>query len=42
MSGRRPLTNPEQRKLLRAVRGLNPRDRALVTCQMMTGYRAIG
>jgi integrase len=39
MAGRRPLTHDEERALLRAVRRLKPRDRALVTTQWMTGFR---
>jgi integrase len=39
MAGRRPLTRSEERKLLRTVRKLAPRDRALVTAQWFTGFR---
>ena len=39
MAGRRPLTSREQRKLLRVVRRLSPRDRSLLTTQWMTGLR---
>ncbi len=39
MAGRRPLTHEEERNLLTVVRGLNPRDRALVTTQWFTGFR---
>lgn len=39
MAGRRPLTPDEEIKLLRVVRALAPRDRALVTTQWMTGFR---
>jgi integrase len=39
MAGRRSLTREEERRLLRAVRVMSPRDRALVTAQWMTGFR---
>ena len=39
MAGRRPLNVKEERALLRVVRRLPPRDRALVTTQWFTGYR---
>jgi integrase len=39
MAGRRPLTSLEERQLLRVVRRLSPRDRALITAQWMTGFR---
>lgn len=39
MAGRRPLTQEEERALLRVVRKLHPRDRALVTAQWFTGFR---
>jgi integrase len=39
MSGRRPLTSIEERRLLRVVRRLKPRDRALITAQWLTGFR---
>lgn len=39
MAGRRPLSYSEERQLLRVVRELCPRDRALVTAQWMTGFR---
>lgn len=39
MAGRRALNNEEERRLLRAVRKMDPRDRALVTAQWMTGFR---
>lgn len=39
MAGRRSLTKPEERQLLRTVRAMAPRDRALVTAQWMTGFR---
>ena len=39
MAGRRPLTRSEERALLKAVRKLSPRDRALVTTQWLTGFR---
>ena len=39
MAGRRPLTPFEERNLLRVVRRLSPRDRALVTAQWFTGFR---
>ncbi len=39
MAGCRPLTEPEERALLRVVRKLEPRDRALVTGQLLTGFR---
>ena len=39
MAGRRSLNTQEERALLRVVRSLPPRDRALVTTQWFTGYR---
>lgn len=39
MAGRRPLSYSEERQLLRVVRELPARDRALVTAQWMTGFR---
>lgn len=39
MSGRRSLTEEEERRFLRAVRRLSPRNRALVTAQWQTGFR---
>lgn len=39
MPGRRPLTSAEERQLLRVVRSLRARDRALITTQWMTGFR---
>ncbi|HTL67250.1 MAG TPA: tyrosine-type recombinase/integrase [Lacunisphaera sp.] len=39
MAGRRPLTAIEERQLLKVVRRLPPRDRALVTAQWLTGFR---
>jgi len=39
MAGRRPLTHEEERKLLQTLRGLDPRNRALITCQWLTGFR---
>ncbi len=39
MAGRRPLTEKEERALLRVVRKLHPRDRALITTQWFTGFR---
>lgn len=39
MPGRRPLSIPEERKLLRALRRTPARDAALVTAQLMTGFR---
>jgi integrase len=39
MSGRRPLTPLEERKLLRVARTLPARDQALVTTQWLTGFR---
>jgi integrase/recombinase XerD len=39
MAGRRPLTHDEERRLLRVVRNLKPRDRAMVTAQWFTGFR---
>lgn len=39
MAGRRPLAHSEERQLLRVVRELPARDRALVTVQWMTGFR---
>jgi integrase len=39
MAGRRPLFRIEERQLLRVVRKLKPRDRALITAQWLTGFR---
>ncbi|MCR6654672.1 MAG: tyrosine-type recombinase/integrase [Opitutus sp.] len=39
MAGRRSLTSEEERRLMQVVRSLEPRDRALVTAQWMTGFR---
>lgn len=39
MAGRRSLTRDEERKLLRTVRTLPPRDRALICAQWYTGFR---
>ena len=39
MPGRRPLTPPEQRRLLRVARRLPPRDRALLTALLFSGHR---
>ncbi len=39
MAGRRPLSSSEERQLLRVVRTLPPRDRALITTQWMTDSR---
>lgn len=39
MAGCRPLTSSEQRNLRRALRRFSPRDRALVTTQLLTGFR---
>lgn len=39
MSGRRPLTPEEERRFLRTLRKLDPRDRALFTTQWLTGFR---
>lgn len=39
MAGRRPLTHTEERQLLRIVWDLDPRDRALITAQWLTGFR---
>lgn len=39
MAGRRPLSSAEERQPLRVVRTLQPRDRALITTQWMTGFR---
>lgn len=39
MAGRRPLTDSEERQLLRVLRRLNPRDAALVATQWLTGFR---
>jgi integrase len=38
MAGRRPLSHSEQVNLLKVARKLKPRDRALITCQLMCGY----
>ncbi len=39
MAGCRPLSPLEERRLLRVVRRLPPRDRTLITCQWLTGFR---
>lgn len=39
MAGRRSLSKLEERQLLRTVRCLPPRDRALITTQWWTGFR---
>jgi integrase len=39
MPGRRPLSRAESKRLLRVVRVLSPRDRALLTAQWFTGLR---
>jgi len=39
MAGRRSLSKFEERQLLRTVRGLPPRDRALIATQWWTGFR---
>jgi integrase len=39
MAGRRPLNTHEERALLRVVRRLPPRDRALISTQWFSGYR---
>lgn len=39
MAGRRPLTRSEEEALLATLQDMNPRDRALVTTQWMTGFR---
>lgn len=39
MARRRPLTRTEEEILLATLPDLNPRDRALVTTQWMTGFR---
>jgi integrase len=39
MAGRRPLSHDEERRLLRVVRGLKPRDRVLISVQWFCGYR---
>jgi integrase len=39
MAGRRPLNQTEERQLLRLVRKLHPRNRALITTQWFTGFR---
>src|SRR4051812_49157858 len=39
MAGRRPLTRPEERALIRIARRLRPRDRALVTALWSTSFR---
>lgn len=39
MAGRRPLTLHEERKLLRTLRRMPARDAALVTAQLMSGFR---
>jgi integrase/recombinase XerC len=39
MAGRRSLTVSEERQLLRTIRKIRPRDRALITTQWLTGFR---
>jgi len=39
MAGCRPLTRPEERRLLAVVRRLPPRDRALITTQWFSALR---
>lgn len=39
MAGCRPLTRPEERRLLSVVRRLTPRDRCLATTQWFTAFR---
>ncbi len=39
MPGRRPLSQAEERQLLRIVRKLPTRDRTLITAQWLTGFR---
>src|ERR1035437_10748442 len=39
MAGSRPLTHVEERTLVRYIRHLKPRDRALITAQLFTGFR---
>lgn len=39
MAGRRPLTPEEERRFLHVARGVEPRDRLLVTMQWQTGFR---
>jgi len=39
MAGRRPLSRTEQVNMLNVARKLKPRDRALITCQLLCGYR---
>lgn len=39
MAGRRPLTPAEQRQLIRIARRLPARDGALITAQLMSGFR---
>lgn len=39
MAGSRPLSRIETRSLIRRLRFLNARDRALITAQLFTGYR---
>lgn len=39
MAGRRSLTRSEEEALLATLQDMNPRDRALVTTQWMTGFR---
>jgi len=39
MAGSRPLTHSEERLLVRRVRRLNSRDRALITSQLFLGFR---
>ncbi|HTH46797.1 MAG TPA: tyrosine-type recombinase/integrase [Candidatus Limnocylindria bacterium] len=39
MSGRRPLTRPEEKQLLRVVRRLPARDRAVITAAWFMGFR---
>jgi len=39
MAGRRALTVPEERQLLRVLRKSRSRDRAMITTQWLTGFR---
>jgi integrase len=39
MAGSRSLTKPEERLLLRYIRRIAPRDRALISCQLFLGLR---
>ncbi len=39
MAGSRPLTSPKERLLVRHIRRINARDRALISAQLFLGFR---